>query len=93
MPSMALKVPSAHRSSRKRCAARQGPIVCELDGPTPIFIMSKTLKYCICFAITLKKGQRAFRKNEPSSGRGGNHDKLAPSLTQCPGMILQQFDR
>ena len=29
--------------ARNRWAARQGPIVCELDGPTPILKMSKTL--------------------------------------------------
>ncbi len=32
----------ASRSARKASAARQGPSVCELDGPTPILNMSKT---------------------------------------------------
>lgn len=36
---------SKFRSTRvwtNRCAARHGPSVCELEGPTPIFKMSKT---------------------------------------------------
>jgi hypothetical protein len=33
---------SARSSERKRSAARQGPSVCELDGPTPILSISKT---------------------------------------------------
>ena len=33
--------PAPGTVARNRCAARQGPIVCELDGPTPILKMSK----------------------------------------------------
>src|SRR5450755_4170059 len=36
--------PSRSSPSTKSCAARIGPMVCELDGPTPILKMSNTLK-------------------------------------------------
>src|SRR5689334_5693013 len=37
------KIPRSRQPATKRWAARQGPSVWELDGPTPTFKMSKTL--------------------------------------------------
>ena len=38
---MRSKIPSARQWTRNFWAVRQGPMVCELDGPTPILKISK----------------------------------------------------
>ncbi|GAA3627592.1 hypothetical protein GCM10022397_11460 [Flavivirga jejuensis] len=43
-------------------AALQGPKVCELDGPTPIFNMSKTEIHSINFVIAIVSSNITFQR-------------------------------